>query len=86
MIPIPDVPVIDNPGYFTITSSWKEVRILQEREIHSQKLKSYLGKTNIEQAINLELTGALPKALLSNHADDEGTIIANTKTIISHME
>ena len=36
--PIPDVPIIDNTRYFMIASSWKEVLVLQEREIHSQKL------------------------------------------------
>ena len=65
--PIPDMPVIDNPGYFTIASSWKKVRILQEREIHFQNIQSYyLWKTDIEQVINLELTEVIPKDLLSD--------------------
>ena len=41
-VPVPVMPVINNPGYFEIGSTWKEFKILPEREIHSQKLQSFL--------------------------------------------
>ena len=43
-------------------------------------------KTNIDQAVNLELTDAIPKALLSDHTDHEGTLTANVTLILDHME
>ena len=46
----------------------------------------FLWKTNIEHAVNLELTDAIPKALLSDHTDDEGTLTANVKHILDLME
>ena len=53
---------------------------------HSQQLQSFLWKTSIEQAVNLELTDAIPKALLSDHTGDEGTLTANVTLILDHME
>ena len=80
------MPVIENPGYFVIGEKWKEGEIARNRETHSQQLQSFLWKTNIEQAVNLELTDAIPKALLSDHTDDEGTLTANVTHILDHME
>ena len=54
---------------------------MRKREEHSQKLQTFLWKTNIEQAIALELTDAIPKSLLSDYTDDEGTITANIQLI-----
>ena len=78
--------IIENPSYFVIGEKWKEDDISRAREIHPQKLQSFLWKTNIEQAINLELMDAIPKPLLNDHTDDEGTITASIKLILSHME
>ena len=66
VITIPPMSIIDNPGYFVIGEKWKEGEIARKRETHSQKLQSFLWKTNIEQAVNLELTDAIPKSLLSD--------------------
>ena len=84
---IPPMPIIENSSYFIIKPTWTvETTILRNREEHSQQLQSFLWKTNIEQAINLELTDAIPKSLLSDHTDDEGTLTANVKLILYHME
>ena len=81
---IPPMPVIENPGYFVIGEKWKEGEIAWNRETHSQQLQSFLWKTNIEQAVNLKLTNAIPKALLSDYTDDEGTLTANVTLILDH--
>ena len=87
VVKIPLMPVIENPGYFVIKLSWTaETTILRKREEHLQQLQSFLWKTNIEQAVNLELTHAIPKALIGHHTDIECTLTANIKLILDHME
>ena len=87
IITITPMPVIENPGYFVIKDSWKvETTILRKCEEHSQNFQSLLWKTNIEQTVNLQLTDTIHKSLLSDHTGGEGTITANIKLILAHME
>ena len=87
IITITPMPVIENPGYFVIKDSWKvETTILRKREEYSQQLQSFLCKTNIEQAVNFELIDAIPKSLLIDHTDDEGTITEDIKLVLAYME
>ena len=86
-ITIPPMPVIEKPGYYAIKESWKvETTILRKREEYSQQLQSFLCKTNIEQAVNFELIDAIPKSLLIDHTDDEGTITEDIKLVLAYME
>ena len=81
------MPDIENPSYFVVKPTWTvETTILRKWEERSQQLQSFLLKTNIEQAVNLELTNAIPESLLSDHTDDEGTLTANITLILDHME
>ena len=84
---IPPMPIIENPGYFVVKTTWTvDTTIIRKREEHAQRLQSFLWKTNIEQAINLELSEAIPKALLSDYTDDEGTLTTRVNLVLTHLE
>ena len=81
------MPIIESPGYFIIEPTWTvQTTIMWHREEHSQQLQSFLWKNNIEQAINLDLSDAISKSLLTDYTDDEGTLTANIKLVLNHME
>jgi hypothetical protein len=76
------MPVLRNPGLFTIENKWSNIEITREKETYNQQLYLHTYKNNLEKAIIKDLAVAIPSSLVSDLQDIDGCF---TKTTLINL-
>ena len=84
---VPAFPTITNPGIFTVDDAWTDKALARKKEEYLMSLYLFQHKTNLERALLLDLSDAIPSSLVADLQDDDGRFLnVNVLTLVDHME